>query len=554
MTIDDISKRCSTSGRTATLDGISKLVARGGLVERGARKRLVDVKPDVLRDRILLDWLTTDIGFGVSPLKASESGSQLVSELSKTLATNDVGPVDRKAILALAHTEMLLRLSEKPVDLLGPIFTDVARTLSETGVSQRLIIVDVLGKIAWYRPKDIVRVSRLLRENPAPTETITNRFSSRTYTHLEVVSKLGWLVGRASAGAKSEDEARLIFSELCELAEAEGGTGDLKNDGKRARDQIRSAISGGPQYWFAYDAVAFEKAGRLLAELKDEVPSSKRTGLLETLFSSVVSSDRHQTWADDGSFYMRRITIDENHSAYRLRDSLLLEIRRVLEDEDTPVGSRILLWKFAKSRSGQGPLENLQWATRTLSGRPRHVDELKAARKVWHWHLRFQNDPDIKAAAEVLEDIYISNDLAGEFSPLLSEEDWKQAGARAQEKAKELATRSVAEIVDFVFRAIRFFGPDGVRRISSVGWNLGKLAPARSTVREFIETALAAPRSDEHKEFALEAAYAWVWEPTRVHDLNDCGEIDSETTRSRGWPRPDSAGVRLAPASYRDSR
>jgi len=58
---------------------LASLVERRALVQRGAEKRLIEVKPDVLRDHLLLSWLAVDVGYGEFPVQPSEDTKALVA-------------------------------------------------------------------------------------------------------------------------------------------------------------------------------------------------------------------------------------------------------------------------------------------------------------------------------------------------------------------------------------------------------------------------------------------------------------------------------------------
>jgi hypothetical protein len=50
------------------------------------------------------------------------------------------------------------------------------------------------------------------------------------------------------------------------------------------------------------------------------------------------------------------------------------------------------------------------------------------------WYRRYEKKPDVKAAAEKLEAVYASNDLAKEFQPLVpSIEDWREGRPRGRQ-------------------------------------------------------------------------------------------------------------------------
>ena len=63
------------------------------MVQRGAHSRLIEVKPDVLRDHLLLNWLSVDLGYGQNPLQPSDDAKTLVAAVSQTVLKGTISAV-----------------------------------------------------------------------------------------------------------------------------------------------------------------------------------------------------------------------------------------------------------------------------------------------------------------------------------------------------------------------------------------------------------------------------------------------------------------------------
>jgi hypothetical protein len=158
-------------------------------------------------------------------------------------------------------------------------------------------------------------------------------------------------------------------------------------------------------------------------------------------------------------------------------------------------------------------LQTLEWTHQILTSRSPSLDELAAARKVWDWHRRYEKKrPEVQVAAERLEALYRSNDLAKEFQPLVpGVEGWEERDDRAAAKAAELSEVSDSQDLEaFLDRAVRFGGEGLLLRLRSIAWSLGALADSHEKVREFVEASLLRPSVTPREEFIVETAVSWV--------------------------------------------
>ena len=82
---------------------LAGLVERRVLVERGAKNRLVELKPDVLRDHVLMRWLSVNVGYGDNPVVPSENAKALVAAVRDTLVTGSISALAREILVSLGQ-------------------------------------------------------------------------------------------------------------------------------------------------------------------------------------------------------------------------------------------------------------------------------------------------------------------------------------------------------------------------------------------------------------------------------------------------------------------
>lgn len=521
---------------TSALMLIRQLVERRALIQRGLRDRLVEIKPDVLRDHILSKWLAVDVGFGEQPLRPSNDARNLLDRVFEAI-DRGLRPLEKSILTSIARTELLLRFARQPVALLDPFYQAVSAALPSATPSQLISFTEVLVEIARVRVLDTLDVSRRLRTTAVGNETTSTMFGKRTVTHDDVVLALGWLVYHAAMGATTKEERIAVLEELFELAKAEAAIGarrprGLPNDGHRAAGLVGQTISGGKYFWTEFDDAIAVVATRALDGLKDTAPTPDAAQALGALVRPALAVERHQAWTEGNKFVWSKHIIMEGHPAWTARAAIVDRMRLLLQDDDIPSASRMLIWdlladahRLANYAALHGPepfrermrvefLKELNWTYDVLERRGSQFEEVSAARDLWHWHAEHDKDEQTNAAALRLEALYGANQLAAEFEPLLEFESVAKMEQTAAGKAEQLAGGSAADIERFIERGIRFVGGDkNFHRLLGIGGAMGAHARTSAQVADFIANALTGKSrpNSETLDFALAAASRWFF-------------------------------------------
>lgn len=526
-----IGEPCGLTSLVEVRARLAALVQRRALTERGARNRFVELKPDVLRDHVLLRWLARDVGAG--RLEVSDEGKQLLQAILGTAEKGALSPLGRAILTSLARTEFLLRLAGHEVGLLETFFGGLERAVPTMTANQRLTLPDVIEAIAHFHPRAATSLVRALRMHPTADETIEGIFGPKVVRQTDVILALAWPLFGAAMGAQTDQERDCVLRELCDLAKAEadiacGLPRGLPNDGKRGAELVTRVLEGGPQFWTDYVDTAAKLSKGLIDALTNHAPSNGEAALLKALIHPLLELQRHQIWSEDNSFQMRTSTIVRGGTAWQARVAVLTHLKDSLSSGNLPAKSLVQLWHvFARDREGEGALSKLKWTHKVLASRTSPtLEELGAAREVWLWHLHYDDKPDVKAAAETLEALYASNELVREFQPLVpSIEEWRENDDRTAAKAAELSAAADARDLDaFLDRAVAFGGDPLLLRLGGLAWSLGAHATSREKVREFIESSLQRSSVTPREEFIVAAAVSWVAtvrnaEPAQAHLL-----------------------------------
>lgn len=512
---------------------VNRLIERRALVERGAHKRIVEVKPDVIRDRILIDWLTAEVGGAANLRLPTKAARGLAKAAIDAFVSGKFAFTDRVTLTALARSELVLRLDEKPVDLLEPFWQGLKEALPKLSAQKRVDLVEVLLQIAPFRPRETSDCVRFLRTSQVETERVNAIFRTKDVGQRDVVLALPWLEFHAALGA-SEDDCAVVVQELCSLviAENEVTGGTLPNDGKRAGQLLQRVLEGGPQFVSSFDPAARASALTVLEQMATAAPKSGVAVLIDALIIPLVSVERMQSWWSANALHWRRYVVSPDEEAFVIRAEVLQRVRALLDSDDTPLRSRVLLWKviveshrsmnISRDENIQIDTElfdDLRWARTALQRAT--LEELRAARDLWDWHLQFDR-PQMKEQAEALEALYRANDVAGEFEELLRLDEPALMDERHARKAQDLALQDVSALNGFLTRGLLFLGgPHEVRRLFGVAFHLGRLAHDKAVTAEFVRAALHDTDDKPRAEFAIEILAGWIFD-----------------VRTNGWATP----------------
>ncbi len=316
----------SVGDATEVRSRLAGLVARRALVERGARNRLVELKPDVLRDHVLLSWLSVNVGYGDNPIVPSKDAKALVATVRDAMLAGNISALGRSILVSLGRTELILRLSGNEVPLLDEFFVGVKAAIGTMSASHRIALAEVLVTVAVFRPVDTALLVAAIRSSVAATETIDGIFRARTLGHDDVVLELAWPLFHAAMGSQTPDAQSVVFRELCALAEVEGELArrlprGLPNDGKRAAALAERTLEGGPQFWGDFEDAAKAQAELVLADIAHTAPTPGKAALLKALVQPAIAMERRQSWSDAQAFHIQTYSIVPEQPAWKTREA-----------------------------------------------------------------------------------------------------------------------------------------------------------------------------------------------------------------------------------------
>ncbi len=527
------------------------LIQKKALVNHGAYNRLVEIKPDVIRDYILCEWLYYDDAVsGEKPsLESNKDGKKRLQKIINNITNGNLSHLDKIILESLARIEKILsRTFEMKQPLLDIFFQEILEHISKFSASKRLRCIEIIKIIAWANPAQIVDLSKKLRQGKVEDEEIEGWPSPRTVTQDDIILSLAWPVFISAPGASNDAERNQIIHELLAIAEAEENIPSdrkknfLLNDGKRAVNLIGRVIHGDPHLRDTFNQIAQKQALLLIKEYSEkEIPLSSQITSLKALLNPIVSIVREHHWFEDNKFHIKSYLILNDSVIGKTRCEVLDKIKETLKKDDVPEITRIALWNVLSSKHSHVNqcyhnekipekqnnllynelLDDLNWTKELLTQKNVHISELNAARSLWSWHYQFDENAEFKKISDALEQMYQENNLVNEMSWMSSRYHHKEAQQKYKDTAQELVKKNNSkEIESFIERFSQFFGDNSQEsyHLNSIAAQVGSLGKDNQEVQKFIQEALSYNSSDSDNKipyktgFAIQAAASLVTE------------------------------------------
>jgi hypothetical protein len=518
------------------------LITRKVIFERGARNRLLEIKPDVLADYIRRKWLTYRRTSGDFNLEASSEALEIIAEVSTMLDSEEASSIQKLLLRGIARFELIQQLSNNPINLLGRLLSDWYDRVPMMNARRKLAYLSVLDEISFAHVSEVLSLLRAVLNSTSASETVSTIFGERIITHDDVLLALPWIVYNTAPSAQTTSEQMTILSLLCDLVIAERDVATrrmqgLPNDGKRAETVLPRVITGSPEFRSDFEASAFEKANELLRNIRSQGISENQKLILDTLVKPLLRIEQEHTLFDGRVIRFQRWFITPDKIAWRIRHSLRTTIKEILSDRNLQPTQAVVLWNllaYAHGEINQAFLElsresstptdyldalrnvltqDLQWVVEFLNSHNIDIQELTAAREIWNWHYQFDKDPELKEIAKQCEICFKNSELFPKYAPLLSWDSYEVLEQWATETSHTLVTSNNSQLIhDFVQNGVKFLGnPDKISGLFIVAEKLGSEAQQSQAVRDFVEEALKQAVEAPEFQFAIRLCRGWVW-------------------------------------------
>lgn len=575
-TIELIQAKVRCGNPTELQRYFDSLITRKVIFGRGARNRLLEIRPNVLSDYILRNWLAYRSLSG--NWEPSSEALEIVEEVSNMLRSEEASNTQKLLLRGIARFELMQQVTRNPINLLGTLLTSWHERVPEMQARRKLAYLGVLDEISFAHVAEVLSLLRAVLNSTSESETVSTIFGERLVTHDDVILALPWIIYNTARYVQSKSEQIIVLSLLCDLVVAEHDITNrrargLPNDGKRANTVLSKIITGSPEFHSSFEVAAFEKSNELLVDISSQSLITEEQKLyLETLVKSLLSVEQENTLFDGRVITVQRRLITPDQADWEIRNLLRTRIKEILSERILQADQAVVLWNLLAYSHGElnqallellrNPsvetsyyasyqtvlIQDLQWMVNFLNSHNLDAQELTAAREIWNWHSQFDKDAEVKELANWCESFFQKSELFPHYASLLNWESYESLGQWATETSQALITANTQQSIhDFVRNGVKFLGgPDQVSRLFIVAEKLGSETPHSPAARDFVQESLKLDIQDSEFQFATRLIRGWVWTVRQ----NDSPAVAAVLELLLQWVNTDEKVVQIIQAIY----
>lgn len=547
-----VSDEVGVSNRDELLLILKDLTKKQGMIQWGARNRFVEIKPDVVRDHILINWFFIKAVLGSEEMRITQQAKQLMDKILDGLHHYGLNDSGKKILVSLARVESLLKLSNENIALLEDFFDRLTNGLPHSA-STRIAVIEALTLIAGYHPHEIVKLSKKLRSDELSEEASKTILGNRSLSRNDVILEIGWLLYHAFPGADSEADPErmygLLLNELCFIRGEEERIAMLNqpvrwlNTGKSAGHMLGRIFESPRQFRRSFNDAVYKQIQVILKRLKRYDWDKPVAMPLKELIEVSTSVERREVGFSGYKMSVESYTLLTGSLPWIYRQKIVSLIKDEIADpcfSVLDIRMRIFFWNtFTEAHENarralgvgneknqidlrQALLDDLKWLL-SFVNKSMPIEELRAMNRLWSWYLEFDAHPDLADAARKLELKYQENEIIHELTPLLafdgSSRSMDEGRELALAKAEDLAADDSVVAIRSFFNAAVSFSLEGHTNyvIRIIAQKLGSFAANKASIRSYIFESLAISSDELNKNIAFEVIVGWIRE---LRELN----------------------------------
>ncbi len=391
------------------------------------RGRLLEIKPDVIRDHIIFKY----VGCNVFESK---------KWLNKIFQLKDSYKM-KSALVQLAKLAAYERYKENQSNNFFDTVWEIFVTEVKNGdVEKQYNILELASAVSFVHPVKFLEVVKTIRDNKKEKKAFEN--TNIYISHDDLIIKLPEAVYDAGRYVVSDEEARQIFKELLVLFRMEHSITDpkarfLQDKEKKSETYIKNLMKLDNQE-LRYKKIILEWVKNQLNSIH-QATDENTLKLLKSIVEdfSTVKRDRFET--EDWKFVISLDVIPPESEDQEYINQIMAIIWKQLNKSNTDSKKRVLLWQLISFYQNQichaekVPLKEDQekysfWKQETekifqnvkkyISTHNLHISEIKPLKSIWDWHLGYDKRQDIKNLALECENLILTNNTYQDMKPL----------------------------------------------------------------------------------------------------------------------------------------
>ena len=477
------------------------------------RGRLLEIKPDVIRDYIILK-------------KIGENKEESRKWLKKILnmASSEKKKSALKQLARIAYYNKAQGQNETFLDSTWDIFITKAKT---SKLKELKNIFELADSISFSNLPKFVDFIKNIQRNPNEREPVGYFFGEENYLYIkDLILQSAWALYETGVYAQSKEEAMLVFKELLNLAEKEEPFIKSKpfpySDSSRAVRVIERLMSK-HVYSDSVDTVS-----NWIIERLDEINNlnEDQIAVLKILITDCFFKlEKNILEFIDNKFIRENIKFHTESKLNKCRNEIFKKIWLKLDSGKTELKKRKELWTVLNTYQRQlnyinkitGEINikdqqekeleiNLNRVKKYLSEKNVSIFELSALRNIWKWHLKYDTRPFFKKKAEECEKLlFEKSKIDIDFISLYDSDTYDLKSKRFQEYSKNLNSEN--KIYSFMENHISYSKKNSYILIP-IAQNLGSYQKLPDHVLKYVNTILNSNKKDDHFKLVCEIILA----------------------------------------------
>jgi len=422
-TLEYISAKAEFRNAGAVERAIEDLVQRRVASAYGVELRMVEIRPEVMRDHLLVEWLTSDVGSGRR--RASMDAISLARSLGAEVRACRTSRRLERIVVTFLRVERLIEQSLPFLDPIVDAAVELAEAASDAGEQAQAIMAAQM--FASRRPLELTRVATAICEREVPATDLRYHHTTREQT----LALLPRALQDAARGCSTASERSAVLQGFIamvdrdEVAVAVGARG-----GESASKLLGNTLHEYHGYRSSFRAEAGRLANEFLGRLAHgETPRESWRVIIEAM-SALKRRDGYPSEDEPGSYISetRRIFLesDDGRIALSVREGLWA----LAMNSASGVTARTFAWSALHKIHGtliesRGHSEwqelladDLKRCFTAVSGIGVPVEDFQAARAIWHWHLKHEDQLELRQLAEKCELVYLRHPEIGRYAAI----------------------------------------------------------------------------------------------------------------------------------------